>query len=60
MFVNEVRVGRACKELLSTNYNVNEVAKRCGFNNTSNFNRKFKGITGLTPSEYVKKIVRYK
>jgi AraC-like DNA-binding protein len=58
MFVNEVRIGHACKELLYNNYNINEVAYRCGFNNISNFNRQFKGITGLTPSEYAKKIVR--
>lgn len=58
MFVNEVRIGHACKELLYNNYNINEVAYRCGFNNISNFNRQFKSITGLTPSEYSKKIVR--
>ncbi len=58
MFVNEVRIGHACKELLYNNYNINEVAYRCGFNNISNFNRQFKGITGLTPSEYAKKAIR--
>ncbi|HSH66441.1 MAG TPA: AraC family transcriptional regulator, partial [Bacteroidia bacterium] len=34
----------------------NEVAYRCGFNNISNFNRQFKTITGVTPSEYAKKL----
>src|SRR4051812_33793001 len=33
MFINEVRIGHACKELLYNNYNINEVAYRCGFNN---------------------------
>jgi AraC-like DNA-binding protein len=56
MFVNEVRIGHACKELLYNSYNVNEVAYRCGFNNISNFNRQFKTITGVTPSEYAKKL----
>jgi AraC-like DNA-binding protein len=55
-FVNEVRVGHACKELLYSHSNINEVAYRCGFNNISNFNRQFKAITGLTPSEYTKNI----
>jgi AraC-like DNA-binding protein len=58
MFVNEVRIGHACKELLYNNYNINEVAYRCGFNNISNFNRQFKGITGLTPTAYAKKAIR--
>ena len=29
-----------------------ELALKCGFKNTANFNRTFKKITGLTPSEY--------
>lgn len=57
-FVNEVRIGHACKELLYNNYNINEVAYRCGFNNISNFNRQFKLVTGQTPSEYSKKGAR--
>lgn len=28
------------------------VACECGFNNTANFNRAFKKVTGITPSEY--------
>jgi AraC-like DNA-binding protein len=58
LFVNEVRIGHACKKLLSPNYNIKEVAQCCGFNNISHFNRKFKKIAGITPSEYVKKIAR--
>lgn len=58
VFVNEVRIGHACKELLYTDYNINEVAYRCGFNNISYFNRQFKVVTGQTPSEYAKKAIR--
>lgn len=57
-FVNEVRIGHACKELLYNNYNINEVAYRCGFNNISNFNRQFKAITGVTPSEYTRRTAK--
>ena len=54
-FVNEVRIGHACKELMYTEDNINEVAYKSGFNNISNFNRKFKEITGFTPSQYSQK-----
>ncbi len=54
-FLNEVRIGHACNELIYSDYNINEIAYRCGYNNISNFNRQFKEITKLTPSEYSKK-----
>jgi AraC-like DNA-binding protein len=54
-FVNEVRIGHACKELMYSDDNINEVAFKSGFNNISNFNRKFKEITGFTPSQYSEK-----
>ncbi len=54
-FVNEVRIGHACKELMYSDDNINEVAFKSGFNNISNFNRKFKEITGFTPSQYLAK-----
>ena len=31
-----------------------EIAMRCGFHNTANFNHAFLRFTGLTPSEYRK------
>jgi AraC-like DNA-binding protein len=51
-FVNEVRVGEACKLLSSNDLNISQVCYEVGFNNISNFNRKFKDITNLTPKEY--------
>ena len=29
-----------------------EIAMRCGFNSTANFNKAFKKVTGMTPTEY--------
>lgn len=58
-FVNEVRVGHACKDLMYSDDNINEVAFKSGFNNISNFNRKFKEITGFTPSQYLEKTHNY-
>lgn len=51
-FVTELRVGYACKLLLENNLNINQICYESGFNNVSNFNRKFKEITGQAPSQY--------
>lgn len=54
-YLNELRVGYACKLLIVNNYNVSRVCYNAGFNNISNFNRQFKNIKGLTPSQYLQK-----
>ncbi|PWJ43749.1 AraC family transcriptional regulator [Sediminitomix flava] len=54
-FLNEVRIGQACKILLEENRTVTEVCYHVGFSNLSNFNRKFKQFTGLTPTQYIQK-----
>ena len=51
-FVNEVRVGEACKLLSHNDFNISQICNEVGFNNISNFNRKFKEITNLTPKVY--------
>ena len=53
-FLNEVRIGFACKLLLEEeDKNIAEVGFESGFNNLSNFNKQFKNITSRTPSEYL-------
>ncbi len=54
-FLNEIRISTACKQLIGTEYSVSEICYQVGFNNISNFNRQFKIITGLTPSQYLAK-----
>ncbi len=51
-FVNETRIGYACKLLIDGNLNVSQICYESGFNNISNFNRQFKRITGKTPQMY--------
>jgi AraC-like DNA-binding protein len=51
-YVNELRVGRACELLAETDRNIAVIAMDCGFNNLSNFNRRFKEVRGLAPREY--------
>ena len=42
-FVNEIRVGHACKLIAEGENNIAGLAYDCGFNSLSNFNRFFKG-----------------
>ena len=52
-FLNEFRIEEACKILLSNEeISIAAVAESCGFKNLSNFNRKFKQVKGMTPSEF--------
>ena len=52
--LNEIRIGQACQLLLLNNFSVSHIADHCGYYNLSNFNRAFKIIVKMTPSEYLK------
>lgn len=51
-YLNEIRVGYSCKLLIEGNYNISEVAYESGFENISHFNKQFKKIKKITPSEF--------
>ena len=53
--LNEIRIGFACKKMISSDRSISEIAFECGFNNISYFNRVFKKIKGLTPLIYREK-----
>ncbi len=52
-YLNEIRIGYACKLLMEEKYNITYICFESGYNNLSNFNRQFKLITGNTPSGYI-------
>jgi len=54
-FLNEIRIGQACRLLVNENSSVAEICYGCGFNNISYFIRQFKKITGFTPLNYRRK-----
>ena len=51
-YLNELRIGRACRALIETDQNITEIAYSAGFNNLSNFNRRFRAMKKLTPRAY--------
>jgi AraC-like DNA-binding protein len=51
-FVNEVRIGNSCKLLIESKDTISQVCFKSGFNYLSNFNRQFKKIKGMTPTEF--------
>lgn len=56
LFVNELRIGHACKLLMEDDQSVTAIAFECGYQNLTNFNKFFKRITGRTPTQYKKQI----
>ena len=53
-FINEIRIGHACKLLTNLNESITQIAYECGFNNVSNFNHFFKLIKKISPRQYRK------
>lgn len=50
-YVNEVKIGKACRLLIDTDKTVSEICFEAGFNNLSNFNRQFFKLKQMTPKE---------
>ncbi|TJZ60039.1 helix-turn-helix transcriptional regulator [Sphingobacterium olei] len=51
-FVNELRVNCACQLLEENRNSITQICFEVGFNNISNFNRRFKEVRGITPQQY--------
>ena len=46
------RFAAAKRYLAETNLEISKIVELCGFSDTSNFSRSFKGTTGLTPTDF--------
>ncbi len=53
-FVNELRIGHACSLLIESDLTIAEICYDVGFNNVSNFNRRFLERHYICPKEYRK------
>ena len=51
-YINIKRIDQAKKLLSSTSLTMLDIATHCGYNNTTNFNRIFRKVTGITPKAY--------
>ena len=51
-YLMNIRIGYACRLLIDATQGISEIAYESGFENLSNFNRQFKKIKGVTPSQF--------
>lgn len=54
-FVNEIRIGYACKRLMESDESVGSICFESGFNNITNFNDQFKKFIKTTPHQFKRK-----
>ena len=53
-FLQELRIGHACKLLQSGNQNILDICYNSGYNSWAHFSKQFKKIKQVTPSQYRK------
>lgn len=53
-FLNEIRIGFACKLLIDTDLNIINICYESGYNTLANFNKQFLKVKRTTPSSYRK------
>ena len=51
-YLNELRVAKVCSRLADHQGGITDASFKCGYNNIANFNRRFREITGLSPTEF--------
>jgi len=56
-FINEIRVGTACKLLIENKISVKQICYESGFHNFASFHKYFKQITGKSPLTYQKEFL---
>lgn len=53
-FINQLRIEEAKRLLKNSDLRINEIAYKVGYDNVTHFNRTFKSMTDLSPSNYRK------
>ena len=57
-FINEIRIGHACKLLIDNKLNVKEICYESEFFNFASFHKYFRQVTRESPLSYQKKFIR--
>ena len=57
-YVMGMRVGYACKLLALGEMDISQIAMECGFDSITHFNRTFKQLVNLTPTQYRSNIMK--
>ena len=57
-FLAQIRIAHACKLLVEDKMGITEICYESGFNNLSNFNRKFKELMNISPSIYQRELLK--
>jgi AraC-like DNA-binding protein len=57
-FLNEIRVGFICKQLIDTTKTIESICYESGFNTIANFNKQFMKVKQMTPSKYRKQFAQ--
>ena len=51
-YLTDLRIGHACRLLLESDRTVSQIGRDSGFNNLSNFNRRFRQWKGVSPRQF--------
>lgn len=54
-YLNEIRISNSCKMLIEGEKQISTICYQSGFNTLTNFNRQFKNLMKVTPTEYMKR-----
>ena len=56
-YINVTRIMNAQRKFMETSKNITDISKETGFSNLTHFNRVFKSVTGMSPSQYRRQFV---
>jgi AraC-like DNA-binding protein len=57
-FLNEIKIGFACRQLIETNKTIQQICYESGYNTVENFNKQFFKVKNASPSSWKKGISR--
>ena len=56
-YINVTRIMNAQRKFMETSKNITDISRETGFSNLTHFNRVFKSVTGMGPSQYRRQFV---